>query len=178
MGLLFLIGALLYPDNFYARLVTQMMGFYVLTISIIDAQHRIIPDELSLSMALLGLLVSPWNPFLGAAGWASLGQSLFAGLGGGGLMLLTAWLGEKTFKKEALGGGDIKLMAGFGAILGWEGLIGPLLIGSLTGGFYGIALMFLKKRRWGQTIPFGPFLCFGAWMVVIFPKKLLNLLFP
>ena len=91
-------------------------------------------------------------------------------------MLFLAWAGEKVFKKEALGGGDIKLIAATGALLGWQGVLGPLLIGSVAGGFVALTLLLLKKKKLGESLPFGPFLSLGAYFVCLFPGFLPALL--
>jgi leader peptidase (prepilin peptidase)/N-methyltransferase len=87
-------------------------------------------------------------------------------------MLAVAWLGEKAFKKEALGGGDVKLIAGTAAAMGWIGIFGPLLIGSMTGGVAALSLMIAGKKRMGETLPFGPFLSLGAYVACLFPSVL------
>ncbi len=159
-------------------IVADALGFYLLTLSIIDYRHRIIPDELSISLLVLGLLGSFSNPFLTGLPWIKFTQSLAAALGGGLLMLLMAWAGEKVFKKEAMGGGDIKLIAATAAVLGWQGILGPLLIGSIGGGAVAMLLLVLKKKKLGEAIPFGPFLSLGAYVVCLFPGLLPTLLGP
>src|SRR5580765_770463 len=145
MAGLFLLSARLFQLSLYHMVVFDLFVFYLLTISIIDFHHKIIPDELSLSLILIGWVISFRNPYLGMAlpPWA---DSILASVAGGGLMLLLAWVGEKIFKKEALGGGDIKLMAGIGAFLGWSGLIGSLTLGSFIGALWGGALLALKRK--------------------------------
>lgn len=93
-------------------------------------------------------------------------------------MLGLAWIGEKVFKKEALGGGDIKLVAAFGALLGWRGLFGSLFLGSLSGGVLGLALLLSKKKQRGETLPFGPFLSLGAFVTILLPPQWLRVIFP
>jgi leader peptidase (prepilin peptidase) / N-methyltransferase len=170
MGLLFVFAAWRFPSQFDQMLVFDLLSFYLLTISIIDFHHKIIPDELSLSMLVMGLLSSFKNPYLGSYGLPPWAESFLAAFIGGGLMLLFAWVGEKVFKKEALGGGDIKLIAGLGAVLGWDGLVGSLALGSFVGGVMGGVLLLLKRKKRGDTIPYGPFLCFGAFVTALFPK--------
>lgn len=101
------------------------LSFYLLTISIIDIRHKIIPDELSLSLLAFGICFGYFNPMMPVSGWHGFAQSLLAAVGGGLFMMAVAWIGEKIFKKEALGGGDVKLIAAFGAVLGWHGLTLP-----------------------------------------------------
>jgi leader peptidase (prepilin peptidase)/N-methyltransferase len=145
------------------------MAFNWLTITVIDYQHRIIPDELSLSLIGFGWLIAAWNPLLGHSIQTRILHSFTASLGSGLAMLTMAWLGEKAFKKEALGGGDVKLIAGFGAVLGWSGAAAALIFGSMAGALVGLILLAVGKKKLGQTIPFGPFLNLGSIAGFIFP---------
>ena len=87
-------------------------------------------------------------------------------------MFALAYAGGKVFKKEALGGGDVKLIAASGALLGWMGVIGSLLIGSLTGGLVASVLLLRGQKRMGETLPFGPFLAIGIYWMCLFPSFL------
>ena len=66
------------------------------------------------------------------------------------------------FKKEAMGGGDVKLMGGIGALLGWQGVITTMIFASVLGLIYSVFLMIFKGKKGGDAIPFGPFLSMGA----------------
>ena len=179
MGTLFLINGLAWRRDGFRLFIVDVMTFYLLTLSIIDYYHRIIPDELSLSMIGMGLVCSYWNPYISAqAGFSNLLQSFLAALAGGGAMLFLAWIGAKVFKKEALGGGDIKLVAGFGAMLGWMGLLTSVFLGSLFGAAVGILLLMLKKKKRGETLPFGPFLSLGAYAACFLPPEWIRVIFP
>src|SRR5258706_3074049 len=140
MAVLFLFHAGLFWSSIPRMIVADILGFYLLTLSIIDYRHRIIPDELSLSLLIVGLFGSFANPYLAGTPGVKLLQSAMAGLGGGLLMLFIGWAGERGFKKEAMGGGDIKLIAATGAGLGWQGILGPLLICFIGGGL--VAMVF------------------------------------
>ena len=150
-------------------LISLWLAFNWLVITIVDYEHRIIPDELSLSLIVFGWLVAAWNPLLGATPLARLLQSVTAAIGMGGGMLFLAWLGEKIFKKEALGGGDVKLLAGYGAVLGWSGGGASLVFGSFAGALAGLLLMLIGKKKLGETLPFGPFLNVGAALGFFYP---------
>jgi leader peptidase (prepilin peptidase) / N-methyltransferase len=80
---------------------------------------------------------------------------------------LTLWAiaaaGARIWKKEALGGGDIKLMAGVGLWLGWRGVFFTLFGGSLLGTLWTAALLARGRFRRGSYLPFGPFLAAAAW---------------
>jgi leader peptidase (prepilin peptidase)/N-methyltransferase len=73
-----------------------------------------------------------------------------------------------------MGGGDIKLMAAAGVFLGWKGILVALLAGSLIGALVSIALMIARKKGRKDMIPFGPFLCFGIMIAVLYAPKLLD----
>lgn len=158
--------------------IADILAFYLICISLIDYRYRIIPDELSLSLAAVGLALSFINPYLDGALWIKFLKSLSSGLGGGILMFLLAYAGEKAFKKEALGGGDVKLIAASGAVLGWIGIMGPLLVGSLAGGLAAVVLLIAQKKRIGETLPFGPFLSLGIYLTCLFPGGWTSLIYP
>lgn len=138
----------------------------LLAAALIDWDTFIIPDELSVGLALGGLLVSPFNPYLDAgpfgAWWLSPWWSARGAVAGFLLGWAVAAAGELIFKKEAFGGGDVKLLAGIGAWTGVTGAFDALMLGSLLGSVYGLSLLRSGKARRGDPIPFGPFLAAAA----------------
>jgi len=169
MAAIFVFHAWLFKRSFTSLIIADMLGFYLICITIIDYGYRIIPDELSLSLLGAGLLFSFVNPFLPGSPSLKFLNSLASSLVGGALMLLLAYAGEKAFKKEALGGGDVKLIAATAALLGWRGIAGPLLLGSVSGGLIALILLLTKKKKLGETLPFGPFLSLGAYAACLYP---------
>lgn len=135
----------------------------LLAVALIDWDTFLIPDELSLGLLVAGLLAAPLNPFFSGDGrpWALL-QSLQGAAIGFGLCWATAAIGERLFKKEAMGGGDIKLLAAVGAWSGGLGAFDCLMVGSLLGSVYGVGLMARRRIRRSDPIPFGPFLSAAA----------------
>jgi leader peptidase (prepilin peptidase)/N-methyltransferase len=133
-------------------------------IAAIDWEWQIIPDILSLGLLVVGLVASPFNPFLGSEPLHRFLQSTIGALTGFLFMEALALVGKRFFKKEALGGGDIKLVAALGAFLGWEGVFFTLFLGSLSGTLVAVVLLLLKRLSWGSYIPFGPFLALGGWI--------------
>ena len=130
--------------------------------SVIDMQLMIIPDRFSIGLIVFGLAVSFINPYFDGSALHHFLQSLLgAGVGFFGT-LAVALLGYVMFRKEAMGGGDIKLMGGIGALLGWKGVITTIIFASVFGLVYSLYLMIFKGKQRSDAIPFGPFLSMGA----------------
>lgn len=150
------------PDIYWVLAAVTAMGA-LLAITMIDWDTFLIPDELSLGLLGAGWLAAPINPFFAGSGWLSALLSSFAGsLIGFTLCWVTAEAGERIFKKEAMGGGDIKLLAAVGAWAGGVGAFDCLLIGSFLGSIYGVSMIWRGRLKRSEPIPFGPFLSAGA----------------
>ncbi len=135
----------------------------LLAVALIDWDTFLIPDELSLGLVVSGLLAAPLNPyFAGSSWWEPVLHSLLGAACGFAMAWAMAALGEFLLKKEALGGGDVKLLAGVGAWTGATGAFDCLMIGSLIGSIYGVRLLLAGKAGRSDPIPFGPFLAIGA----------------
>lgn len=146
--------------------------FSLVVISGIDYFHKIIPDIFSISLIIIGLLFSFFNVQLGLE-WKSRFINSFIGvMAGGGGLLLIGYIGEKILKKEAMGGGDVKLLAGIGAVLGWEKTIAVLFVASLLGSVFSIYFIVTKKIDRKDYIPFGPFLSAAAYINIFLPNIL------
>jgi leader peptidase (prepilin peptidase)/N-methyltransferase len=128
----------------------------LIVIAVIDLYHQIIPDVISLPGIGVGLLTSIIIPQI------TFFDSLIGILIGGGSLFLVATLYQWLFKREGMGGGDIKLLAMIGAFLGWKAVILTILSSSLIGSITGITIMVLKGKDFKYAIPFGPFLSLGA----------------
>lgn len=141
----------------------------LIVITFIDLRHQIIPDLISIPGILLGLIFSFLIP---GFHWLN---SLIGVLLGGIFFYLMAWGGQLLFKKESLGGGDIKLAAMLGAFLGWQKLILVFFLSSFLGALVGIILIFaVKDFRSKRIIPFGPFLALASLVALFLGDNLLN----
>ena len=151
------------------NLVLQALFLLLLIpVSVIDLQHYIIPDRLSLSLLACAIAVSfvpgPLTPL----------SSLLGILAGGGSLYAVGWIGTALLKKDAMGGGDIKLMAAAGALWGAQTVLLAIIFGAMIGSIYGITLMLLRKINARHQIPFGPFLGGGIWVAVLYGTDILN----
>ena len=135
----------------------------LLAVALIDWDTFLIPDELSLGLVVSGLLTAPLNPYFAGPSWGTaILRSLLGAFCGFAMAWAIAALGEFMLKKEALGGGDVKLLAGVGAWAGATGAFDCLMIGSFIGSIYGVRLLLAGKATRSDPIPFGPFLAVGA----------------
>jgi len=125
----------------------------LLGIAMTDARSYLIPDEFSLGGLVLGFV------FALAGGWHALGTAVLGAVVGFGLLWLVAVGGEWFFKQEAMGGGDIKMMAMIGAFLGWKGTLLTVFLGALAGSLVFVPLAIAGSKR---LVPFGIFLALGA----------------
>ena len=136
----------------------------LLGIALTDAEHYIIPDEFSLGGVVIGVLLS-----LLPGGITPLASALGAAVGFV-LLWLIAVLGEKAFRKPAMGGGDIKMMAMIGAFVGWQGVLLTVFLGSLLG-----AVIFGPiSYRTGKLVPFGIFLALGGFVAMLWGDALVH----
>ena len=140
----------------------------LIVITVIDLHHQIIPDVISLPGIGVGLLASLILPKI------TLFNSLIGILLGGGSLFLVATVYQWLFKREGMGGGDVKLLAMIGAFLGWKAVILTILLSSLIGSITGIIIMVLKGKDFKYAIPFGPFLSLGAVISLFYGPSLIN----
>ena len=129
-----------------------VFGTLLLGIGMTDVRTYLIPDEFSIGGLVIGLGLSLAN------GVDGLLAALLGAAVGFLLLFLVAWAGEKAFRKEAMGGGDIKMMAMVGAFVGWKGVLLTIFGGALLGTLIFIPLTIGKKR----LVPFGVFLAAAA----------------
>jgi len=141
----------------------------LIVIFFVDLEFQIIPDKVTLPGIIIGLASSL---FVNSPGII---DSLLGMLVGGGVLLGVAYLGEWLFKKEAMGGGDIKMAAMMGAFVGWQKVLLIFLGGAVIGLLVSIVWLSLSaKVRENRMIPFGPFLASAALAVVVYGDQILN----
>lgn len=134
----------------------------------IDFDHYILPDSVTIGGMVVGPLLSAALPVLHGREmwWQGLAMSGVGLAAGFGLLLAVSVLGEKAFKKEAMGFGDVKLMGAIGAFMGWEAVLFTVFAASFLGSAVGLALIATRNAKLQSRLPFGPYLSMGAvlWM--------------
>lgn len=144
------------------------LTWLLIALTFIDLDTYLLPDDLTylglwagLILSLCHVFVSPADAILGATlGYLSL-WSLY-------------WVFKWLTHKEGLGYGDFKLMALAGAWVGWQLLPLVILIGSLTGAFYGVFHIVFKNMHKDHPLPFGPFLALGLWLTLLYGNKIFD----
>lgn len=142
----------------------------------IDFKHHEIPDVITLPGIAIGLSLSFLYPglLLKTERIASVFDSFLGVLIGGGSLYLMGFLGEIVFKKEAMGGGDIKLLAMIGSFLGWKLALLTFFIAPFFGSISGLIL---KIKQDKDIIPYGPYLSLAAFISLLWGDIIIRFLF-
>ncbi len=139
---------------------------FLLTISVIDIEHQLILDTLSLPLLWLGLL-------LNTQGFFTTAESAIWGAAMGYLILWSLFHAFRLLtSKEGMGYGDFKLLAALGAWFGFSALPVIILIAALVTIMVAVLGAILRIRSLNDPMPFGPFLAIGGWVVLFFEKSL------
>lgn len=139
----------------------------MLTVTVIDLDHRIIPDPISLPGAALGILLAP-TVGVGRA------DALLGLVTGAGALFGVASLYRLARGEAGMGMGDVKLAGMMGAFLGWKGVVLALILGSFAGAALGIALMALRRANPKTALPYGTFLAPAAAVVILWGGRILD----
>lgn len=144
----------------YFTIEFLIFAYFAFVASVIDIEHMILPDVFTLSgcvVGLLGALLNPEREFLDA---------LWGFLLGGGILYFMAYFGYLVYKREVMGGGDIKLLAWIGAVLGLKSILPIIMIAGLLPVPLMLIALVLRYKQWRDPIPFGPFIVLGSFIYV------------
>lgn len=145
--------------------VSALFGCLLVVLALIDLEHLLLPDRLTLPGVAAGLALNHWLPV------PLLDAVLGALLGAGALILVIDvwyWLRDE----EGMGLGDVNLLAMIGAFLGWKGMIVALLLGAFSGALVGLVLMAAGRVGLSSKLPFGTFLALGGLASLFFGDAL------
>jgi leader peptidase (prepilin peptidase)/N-methyltransferase len=138
-----------------ALVPAALFALALLAVALIDLDWRIIPDEISLGGALVGLFARGFS-------WEGVSTGLIGALVGGGALWLVAWAYRRATGIDGLGGGDVKLALMIGAFLGWPGVFLTIFGAALGGSLAGALLIALQRGDRRTALPFGTFLAPAA----------------
>ncbi|MFP5518671.1 MAG: prepilin peptidase [Bdellovibrionia bacterium] len=140
----------------WSLLEALLFLFPIVVCIFIDFDHMILPDEFTLSGIVIGLLGAWLNPS------REFMPALLGVFFGGGFLWALAYLYYVFTKNEGMGGGDIKLLAWIGAVLGWEAIPFVIMSSAITGSIVGLTLAIRSREGLKTAIPFGPYLALGG----------------
>lgn len=144
-----------------AALLGLVFTWCLITLTMIDADTQLLPDDITLPLLWLGLIANSFGVF------TTLENALWGAIAGYMVLWSIFWLFKLLTGKEGMGYGDFKLLAALGAWMGWQVLPQIIILSSLVGAVVGIALMFIKKRGKEVPIPFGPYLAVAGWIAFV-----------
>ena len=140
----------------------------LICLTMIDIDEQLLPDNITLPLLWLGLLVNTANTYTTL-------YSAVIGAAAGYLILWTIyWLFKLTTGKEGMGFGDFKLLAALGAWLGWEMLPFIIIASSFVGAVVGIGNVVLQDKDKNKPIPFGPYLAIAGWVAMFWGEQITN----
>jgi leader peptidase (prepilin peptidase)/N-methyltransferase len=152
----------------WATLAGLFFTWALIALTMIDFDHQLLPDSITLPFLWLGLGLSLWNVFVDT-------QAAIIGAIAGYLILWTIyWAFKLITGKEGMGFGDFKLLAMLGAWMGWKMLPVIILLSSAVGAIVGITLIVAFGRDKTIPIPFGPYLAAAGWIALLWGNDLTN----
>lgn len=149
-----------------AGIAAIVLTWLLIALTFIDIDHMLLPDLMVIPFLWLGLLLNLFNVF------TPLPQAVVGAVAG----YLSLWTVFQLFKlitgKEGMGYGDFKLLALFGAWLGWQSLPLIILLSSLIGALIGIGLIVFQGRERAKPLPFGPYLAIAGWIAMLWGEEI------
>ncbi|MDR1522357.1 MAG: A24 family peptidase [Endomicrobium sp.] len=150
-----------------------LFAFFVyslISVSVVDYFHKIIPAVFPILMVIFGVIFSFFNVSLGENIFFRFVHSLQGILVGAGSLFVVSFLGDLIYKKEVIGFGDVKLMAGVGAFIGCQRILFAIFIAAVLASIVGFILIIIKRITRKDYIAFGPFLSLGSFLTVFLPQ--------
>ena len=190
-----LVFVLVYSQIGFTPYLGVALAFAAAMISLIfiDAEHMILPNVITYPMFVIALVVRTVFPIIftenyfsdtriapiaslhGYPAWlVSLAGAIFGALIGGGSLWAVGEIWKRLRGVDAMGLGDVKLLLGIGALLGWRLTILTIFLGAFTGAIAGVAMISRQKDKDMQTqIPFGIFLGIGSIVAMLFGDRMI-----
>lgn len=167
-----LVTGLLTVFVVYTMGLTPMAGlalvftWALITLTMIDVDHQLLPDDITLPLMWMGLFANIFNTFTDL-------QSAVIGAAAGYLSLWSIyWTFKLLTQKEGMGFGDFKLLAALGAWMGWQSLPVIIILSSFVGAIIGIAGILIYGKDKNKPIPFGPYLAIAGWIAFFWGDKI------
>jgi len=143
-----------------------LLTWGLISLTLIDFDHMLLPDQITLPLLWLGLLININGSFV------TLDNAVIGAMVGYGSLFSVFWLFKFFTGKEGMGFGDFKLFALFGAWIGWQLLPVLILMASVVGAIVGISMIIFKGHQREQAIPFGPYLAVAGWITILWGENI------
>jgi leader peptidase (prepilin peptidase)/N-methyltransferase len=153
-------------------LAAMVLVWSLIALTVIDLDHQLLPDSITLPLLWAGLLVSLFQPVNSSLPFADLRSGVIGAMAGYISLWSVYWLFRLLTGKEGMGYGDFKLLAALGAWLGWQMLPLIILLSALSGALIGIAMIVLLGRDRQVPIPFGPFLAVAGLIALLWGSQI------
>lgn len=152
-----------------------VLTWFLIALTFIDIDHQLLPDNLTLPLLWIGLLLSLWH---GQVAAGPIPVDTRASLIGAAAGYLSLWSVYHLFRlltgREGMGYGDFKLLAALGAWLGWQMLLPIVLVAAMVGAVVGIVVLAAQGRSRSTPIAFGPFLAAAGWVMLLFGQEIVG----
>jgi leader peptidase (prepilin peptidase)/N-methyltransferase len=152
-------------------LAALCLTWALIALSVIDFDHKLLPDDITLSFLWIGILLNLFGLFTDST------SSIIGAIAGYLSLWSVYWAFKLLTGKEGMGYGDFKLLAMLGAWMGWQSLPGIVLLSSFVGAIIGIALIVFRGRDKNIPIPFGPYLAIAGWIYLLWGDQITQLYF-
>lgn len=145
-----------------------LLSWALIALTMIDFDHKLLPDQITLPILWLGLIANSFNMF------CTLPDAVWGAVAGYLTLWSVYWLFKLLTGKEGMGFGDFKLLAALGAWFGWQALPMIILLSSLVGAVLGTLFLIFSRQGRNTAIPFGPYLAGAGWISLIWGQDLLD----
>ena len=154
----------------WLTLSALLFTWSLIALTLIDYDHQLLPDNITIPLLWLGLLLAAAN-----YGLVPLQDAVIGAIAGYLVLWAFYWSFKLLTGKEGMGYGDFKLLAALGAWLGWQSLLPIIILSSLVGAVFGILMIALFKRDRSAPMPFGPYLAGAGFIMLIWGPELTTL---
>jgi leader peptidase (prepilin peptidase)/N-methyltransferase len=154
----------------WSTVAALVLTWALIALAFIDLEHFLLPDQITLPLLAVGLLVNAIGGFTDPL------SALIGAVSGYGILWAIYHAHRALTGREGSGYGDFKLLGALGAWLGWKPLLPVILLSSSVGAAIGITLILLRRHQLREPLPFGPFLAGAGWLVLLWEKELRLLL--
>jgi len=154
----------------WLTLALLVFTWSLIVLALIDFDHQLLPDSITLPLLWLGLLVNS----IGLGFGVSLQDAVIGAIAGYLVLWCFYWAFKLLTGKEGMGYGDFKLLSTLGAWMGWQNILPIIILSSLVGAVIGIITISIFKRDKSAPMPFGPFLAGAGFIMLIWGPQLIS----